>query len=165
MINPPVRRNSLRYPGYDYRQAGGIFVTICTHNRQRLFGSVVNGAVVHTPAGVTAERFWRSIPNRFPGVLVDSSVVMPDHLHGILLIGTDPEIETTVSVGDVVRWFKASMHSAYRKQVATGAWLPFQSRLWQRDYHERIIRNDRELDNIRDYIDDNPARWQARTDT
>ncbi len=157
-----TRRNSLRYPGYDYRQAGAIFVTICTHNRQRLFGAVVNGEISLAPPGIAAEHYWSGIGDRFPGVIVDSMIVMPDHLHGILLLGTDPEIETNVSVADIIRWFKVCMRGAYRKQVASGAWLPFDSQLWQRNYNDRIIRNDRELKHIRDYILGNPARWEEK---
>src|SRR5665811_257088 len=76
-----VRRNSLRYPGYDYSQPGAIFVTIRTHDRQRLFGSVVNGEVALSPPGVAAERYWLRIPERFPGAMVDSFVIMPLSLY------------------------------------------------------------------------------------
>jgi len=157
-----VRRNSLRYPGYDYSQPGAIFVTIRTHDRQRLFGSVVNGEVALSPPGVAAERYWLRIPERFPGAMVDSFVIMPDHVHGILLMGTDPNIEAGVSVPDIVGWFKVCMRSTYRKQVKDGMWLPYQAQLWQRSFNDRIIRNDREFEQIHDYIEANPARWQER---
>ena len=80
----PRRRNSLRYPGYDYAQPGGVHVTICTEHRQHLLGIVRDGEMTCSAAGVAAIETWDAIPARFPTVMVDGSVVMPDHLHGIL---------------------------------------------------------------------------------
>ncbi len=161
-----IRRNSLRYPGYDYRQAGAVFVTICTHQRQPIFGSVIDGVMTLSAQGEVAEQLWLGIEERFPGVVVDSTVIMPDHLHGILMLGTDPGAELHAKVGDLVHWFKIKVQAAYRKQVAAGVWPPYRKQLWQRNFHDRIIRNDCELDQIRDYIVANPARWtEKRKDT
>lgn len=139
MTNPQIRRKSLRYPGYDYRQAGSNFVTICTYRRPHLFGEVVDGVVVLSPPGIAAECYWLGIPERFPGVLVDVFVVMPDHLHGILMMGTDPEHDAAVEVSDIIRWFKVCMHNEYRQHVPSGAWRPYQGKLWQWQFHDRII--------------------------
>jgi REP element-mobilizing transposase RayT len=155
------RRNSLRHPDHDYAQPGAVFVTICTHGRQHLFGAVEDGSVVLSRAGLLAADRWRAIPGRFPGVMIDVSVVMPDHVHGILFTGTNLGAEPA-TVGDVVRWFKASVHAAYREGVRQSGWPPYEPYLWQRNYHDRIIRSKAELVATRSYIEANPERWQAR---
>lgn len=156
------RRNTIRYPGYDYAAAGAVFVTICTHNRQPLFGDVVDGNLHHSPAGLAAIRRWEQIPQRFPGILIDAFIVMPDHLHGILLTGTDPAASTGTPCGDIVRWFKSAMHSDYGKGVRRDGWPPYDGQLWQRAYYDHIIRNDADLDRVRAYIAANPARWTEK---
>lgn len=85
MVQPYRRRNSIRYPGYDYARSGMIFVTICTEGRQPLFGEVIGGLVALSPAGAMIHNTWIRIPERFPEVLLDACIVMPDHLHGIIL--------------------------------------------------------------------------------
>lgn len=152
------RRNSLRYPGYDYGHPGAVFVTIDTHQRQRLFGRVLEGQLAPSAAGSMAANRWRGIAARFPAIVLDDFIVMPDHLHGILYTGADPECEA-VTVGEVVRWFKSSVHCDYRAGVAANRWPPFEGRLWHRDYHDRVIRTAAELDAIRAYISANPSRW------
>ena len=84
-IQYPRRRNSLRYPGYDYAQPGAVFVTVCTAGKQRLFGSVEDGQMIHSPSGAMVAIRWQAIPDRFPDVDIDAFVVMPDHIHGIVL--------------------------------------------------------------------------------
>jgi putative transposase len=160
-----TRRNSLRYPGYDYARSGAVFVTICTAGRQHLFGHVQGGEMQMTPAGVMVQQTWHRIPERFPDVLLDACIVMPDHLHGIILTGARPDVPTTnASLGDMVRWFKSTTHAHYRKGVLDGGWPPYDRHLWQRDYYDHIIRNDDDLDRVRAYIEANPARWQERVD-
>lgn len=155
------RRNSLRHPGYDYAQPGAVFVTIRAHGRQHLFGAIEDGAMVHSPAGrVVADR-WRTIPDRFPGVMIDESIVMPNHIHGMLFTATDPEAEPA-TVGDVIRWFKSSVHAGYRDGVRQLGWPPYEPHLWQRNSYDRIIRSEAELVAIRTYIEANPARWRDR---
>lgn len=158
------RRNSLRYPGYDYSQAGAVFVTICTQGRQRLFGTVRDGRVVLTLPGRRAGDRWAQVPARFPGVLIDVFIVMPDHIHGIIVTGTDPTLPTQSTASDVVRWFKSALFTDYTTGVRHHGWDPYDRQLWQRNYYDHIIRSDHELDRIRTYIEANPARWQARTD-
>lgn len=79
-------RRSIRLPGYDYTQAGAYFVTICTHNRQCLFGAIVNSEMLPNHAGRVAEACWLAIPNYFPRVKLDAYVIMPNHVHGIIVI-------------------------------------------------------------------------------
>lgn len=118
-----------------------------------------------SPQGALAERLWLEIADRTPGAIVDAVVIMPDHLHGILMTGTDPGIDTSASVEDIVHAYKIRFQAAYRNQVDAGVWPPYTTKLWQRSYYARIIRSDRELQAIREYIYANPARWQKREDT
>jgi REP element-mobilizing transposase RayT len=161
---PRIRRNSLRYPGYDYSQPGCVSVTVRTHHRQRLFGVVADGLMRLSPQGSEVERIWLEIADRSSGVIVDAVVVMPDHLHGILMTGTDPSVETRDSVEEIVHDFKVRFRAAYRRHVDAGVWSPYATKLWQRSYFDRIIHSDRQLQATRDYIFANPARWQARQD-
>lgn len=156
------RRNTLRYPGYDYARAGAVFVTICTQGRQRLFGTVHGGQVHLTPSGERARERWAQIPTRFPDVLIDAAIVMPDHVHGIILTGTDPALPAETTASDVVRWFKSAMFSDYTTGVRQHGWAPYDRQFWQRNYYDHIIRNEREMNRIRQYIEGNPARWEAR---
>lgn len=158
------RRNSLRLPGYDYAQSGAVFVTICTAGRQRLFGSVHDGRVVHTASGAMAIDRWKAIPGRFPDVTLDALVVMPDHVHGMLIHGpVAGQVAGCVTTGEVVRWFKASVHAAWRSGVLRDGWPAYDRRLWQRDYYDRIVRTEHDMTRYRGHIDGNPGRWWEST--
>jgi putative transposase len=169
-------RRSIRLKGYDYTQAGAYFATICTQNRACLFGDVVDGVMRLNGAGRMVAVEWALLPKRFPNVQLDAMVVMPNHLHGIIVI-TDPAVvgaglvpaptaphraTTRVSptVGDVVGAFKSRVTVEYTRGVKTSGWLPFSGRLWQRNYYEHIIRNEESLNRIRQYIANNPLRWE-----
>ncbi len=108
------RRNSLRYPGHDYAQPGAVFVTVYTSGKQRLFGDIIDGRMVHSAAGNLVAERWTAIPNRFPVVNLDAFVVMPDHVHGILFTGANLDLmHQRITVGDVLRWFKTSTHTNF----------------------------------------------------
>lgn len=159
-IQYPRRRNSLRYLGYDYAQPGADFVTTCTSGRQRLFGKVDEGQVLHSRAGEVAVERWQATPDRFPAVGIDAFVVMPDHIHAIVFCGTALHDEARrATTGKVVRWFKANVVEAYRLGVARHGWEPYERHLWQRDDHDRIIRTEAEFAAYQQYIDGNPGRW------
>ena len=281
-------RRSIRLKGYDYSQAGAYFITICTQDRACLFGKVVNGEMRLNDAGRMVLAEWNMLPERFPHVVLDAFVVMPNHVHGIVVItnpatddtattaptivgtglvpvpnagtmgavpnagamgaapdagtmGTVPDagamgavpdagtmgaapdagtmgaapdagtmgavpnagtmgavpddgattrvaptaativgtglvpvpnagattrVAPTVgdivapTVGDIVGAFKSRVTVEYIRGVKTSGWPPFRGRLWQRNYYEHIIRNERALNAIRQYIIENPRRWQ-----
>ena len=115
-----------------------------------------------SPQGSVVERMWLEIADRALGVIVDAVVVMPDHVHGILMTGTDPDIEISGPIEDIVHDFKVRFRAAYRSHVDAGAWPPYVTKLWQRSYYDRIIRSDRELQATREYIYANPARRHER---
>src|SRR3972149_5525612 len=84
-------RKSIRLPGYDYGQAAAYFVTICTQDRECMFGDVVEGQIALADPGRMGESVWRALPEHYPGVALDEFVVMPNHLHGIIiLVGAGP---------------------------------------------------------------------------
>ena len=160
-MRPPPARRSPRLAGYDYSQAGLYFVTVCTWTRRPVLGEVVDGAVRLSPAGQATAAVWDSLPRRFPAVDLDAFVVMPNHVHGIVVLGGDPDLPpaTAPTLAAVMRAFKSVAGIAGNRALSrTGR--PF----WQRSYHDRIIRNPRELELIRRYIDDNPARWDTDPD-
>jgi len=87
----PAQRRSIRLRGYNYAQAGAYFITICTHNRTHLFGTIAAGTVLTNAAGNAAADCWLQIPVHFPNVELDQWVIMPNHIHGILVITTPIE--------------------------------------------------------------------------
>ena len=163
------RRRSIRLRGYDYAQAGAYFVTICTRNRECLLGDVEEGEMHLSEFGRLAQTTWEDLPRHYPHVRLDAWIVMPNHVHGIIVL-TDVD-DTPVGAGfkpaptnnagssrhglpEIVRAFKTfSSRRINAARSAVGA--PF----WQRNYYEHIIRNDESLNRIRQYIEDNPARW------
>jgi putative transposase len=178
-------RRSIRLKGYDYSSDGMYFVTICNEDGEHLLGKIVNGTMIMNEAGRMVEKWWKKIPEKFPLVGIDTHIVMLNHLHGIIFIvssvGADPcvrpDFDNGVQIGKgghidqegghtgpplprVMQWFKTMTTNEYLRNVKQQGWPPFPGRLWQRNYYERIIRDERELENIREYIINNPARWE-----
>ena len=184
-------RRSIRLRGYDYTQAGAYFVTICTQDRPALFGGIDGGALRLNDAGHMVERWWDELNRKFPSVVTDAFVVMPDHVHGIIVIAAPGEginagdaggdsgaggyvnpplrddiVDTNgVSLSTIIQWFKIMTTTEYIRHVKQSGWMPFNRRVWQRNYYERIIRDQRQLEATRRYIASNPARLvEARDD-
>jgi REP element-mobilizing transposase RayT len=178
-FNPDIHhRRSIRLREYDYSSAGAYFVTVCVEGRECLFGEAGDGSVNLNEAGRMVAEWWTKLPDRFPGVQLDEFVTMPNHVHGIVvLVGATPCGCPSLSVrdstprsgrprgaaptlGDVMDWFKTMTTNAYIRGVKQSNWPPFPGRLWQRNYYERVIRDDDELTDIRGYIRHNPAQWE-----
>ena len=151
----------MRKRGHDYSSPGIYFVTICIERRTCLLGEVLDGEMFHSNAGVVIDSWWHTIPNHFPSVELDAMVVMPNHLHGVLHIGTDPEATSPTSLPKVMHWFKNRSTYDYILGVRLEGWPRFPGKLWQDTYHDRIVRNERELERIRTYIEANPVNWAA----
>jgi len=158
-------RRSIRLKDYDYCQEGAYFVTICTHSHKCLFGEIVSGATQLNRFGNVVNKCWLEIPHHFPNVEIDTFVVMPNHFHGILVIhdcrGTACRAPTEKfgrptprSLPTIIRSFK----SAVTKRINALRKTPG-ARLWQRNYYEHVIRNEDDLNEIRQYILDNPVKW------
>jgi REP element-mobilizing transposase RayT len=149
-----------------------------------LFGDVVHGVMRLHDAGRMVQAVWNALPVFYPGVDVDGFVVMPNHIHGILVlvgaapcgrpvgacdssqgtgqprgIGQPQGVAPTLSLPETVHRFKTMTTKRYADGVKQSGWLPFPGRLWQRNYYEHIIRNEASLNHIRQYILDNPAQW------
>ena len=181
-------RLSLRLKEYDYSTAGAYFITIVTQARVPVFGEVTEGQINLSDAGEMIQQIWHDLPERFPSIALDEFIVMPNHIHGIMiipspvgvpLVGTRdatrgreptdgdrattsvaPTEDRTKTLGEMVGVYKSITTHQYIKGVEIRGWPPFDKRLWQRNYYERVIRNTRELDFAREYISNNPAKWQ-----
>ncbi|MDQ3541365.1 MAG: transposase [Chloroflexota bacterium] len=156
------RRKRPRLATFDYTDPGPYFVTICLSTREPRFGRVVDGIVVLNAAGEGVHDLWLSLPRRFPTLILDAFVVMPDHLHGILTLHDGSAGHHEVSLGDVIKAFKSQSTTAYIHGVRQLGWPPFAGKLWQYNYYEHIIRDDRDLETKRAYIEGNPGRWQEK---
>ena len=177
IYNPDKHRQSIRLKGYDYSRAGAYFVTICVQNRACLFGNIADGQIRLNDAGRMIQTVWTEMPEKY-GIATEAFVVMPNHIHGIIVIGIvgagpracpnacacacpgagQPQV-AGLSLPDVVHRFKTMTTKRYADGVNKGAWTAFPGRLWQRNYYEHIIRNDESLNRIRAYIVDNPLQW------
>lgn len=157
----PVRK-SPRLKDYDYALDGMYFLTLCTQNRQHLFGRIEQDTMYRNPAGEMIVQWWSTLPEKYPDLELDLYVVMPNHFHGI--VAFMPRADTLVrpyAVPDVMKWFKTMTTNAYIRGVREQGWTAFPGKLWQRSYHDRIVRHEAELNSLREYVLTNPARWTA----
>ncbi len=169
MVHAPDKhhRHSIRLQGYDYSQAGAYFVTIVTRDRACMFGHVVDGEMRMNELGkVVRDEWFRSGKIRSELQLnPDEFVAMPNHIHGIVWI-VDHEIvratgRSPLPNGPAPRSlasFIAGFKSAVTKRINEQRTMPGVP-VWQRNYYEHIVRNDHELDRIREYIVNNPLQW------
>jgi len=144
----------MRHPLHDY-SGGGYFITFTTQRRLPLLGRLDTGVFSILPAGEIVLDVWHEIPGRFELVTLDTIQLMPDHAHCILLINSGMDInkeDGKAFLPVVLHWFKGS--SAIRIKKLLG-WT---GKVWGRGYHDRIIRNESELDKFRNYIQTNPFR-------
>ncbi len=176
-------RKSIRLQGYDYSQAGAYFVTIVTYHRDCLFGEIENEIMILNEFGKIADECWRAIPDHFPNVELGAHMIMPNHMHGVIVIHDDesashlgmtdddgrgaamlrPYANTTNnhkinvkprSLGAIIRSYKSAVTYRINKEHnATG--------IWQRNYYEHIIRSADEANRIHLYIEANPAQWDT----
>ncbi|WP_205502682.1 transposase [Rufibacter psychrotolerans] len=169
-------KKNRRLSGYDYRWEGLYFITICTQGREPIFGEVRAGKMILSDEGQIAHEYWLEIAQLWPRVLLGEFVVMPNHVHGI--IGLEGHLENQQvrqeskpsevpeknefmaalspkagSISRIINWYKGTCTKAIKR----GSTNFFG---WQPRFHDRIIRNQRELVLIENYIRDNPAKWQ-----
>lgn len=151
-------RRSIRLRGFDYSQNAAYFVTLVTKNRQRFFGTIEDGEMMQSEAGVIAHNTWLAIPEYFPFVVLDEFIVMPDHMHGLLLFDKDlSQLEHSAlhpqsrTLGSVVRGYKIRVTQRLRDTLGV-------STIWQRDYYDIIVRSAEAMYRIRNYIRNNPRK-------
>ena len=147
----------------NYSQAGAYFVTICTKNHESIFGEMDEGIMRLSPAGEIVEAFWKDLPSRYPNVELDTFVVMPNHIHGVIMmsVGAIHELPLCQQTGrrrmllpKIVGYIK--MNTAKRiNRLRNAHGVP----VWQRSYYEHVIRNEKFLNDTRQYIAENPLRW------
>lgn len=160
-FNPDIHhRRSIRLKHYDYSQAGTYFVTICTHNKECLFGDVRNGEMLLNECGQFAWKGWEWLANQYEYTDIDEFVIMPNHLHGILIIndcaGGSLTARTSKPLGSLIGAYK----TVSSKQINLIRNTPGIS-VWQRNYYEHIIRSEQEMNKIREYIINNPLNWES----
>ena len=148
--NWPQRR-ALRLRHHDYRDPGAYFVTICTHQRKCIFGSIPDTIFEPSSLGTIVANCWARLPDHYPNLSLDSFVIMPNHVHGLIFLTETPPRHP---LSEIIRGFKTfSAKRINQKRHASG--IP----VWQRGFHEHVVRKDKTLDRIREYIQTNPARW------
>lgn len=182
--NPLIHhRRSLRLQGYDYSRAGFYFVTICCQDRKCVFGDVENGEMILNECGRIASDFLKNASGKYDRIQMHEFVVMPNHVHAIIEITADnagmihesslpqdesslpPEPTTVLLYRDqrrkmllskIVGWYK--MNTSKQINIIrnmTG------SPLWQRNYHERILRDQKSFIRVSNYIRNNPRKWNV----
>jgi putative transposase len=163
-VRMPQRRK-MRMEGYDYRTPGAYFVTSCTELRWECFGNSDSGTMVLSALGKEVEAVFASLAGFYKGISVDAFVVMPNHVHAIISIlgpySHDPFTggQDCISLPQVMQRFKSYTAKIFRKGVDEGKWAGFSRNLWQRSYHDIIIRDSRNLERLKKYIVNNPMSW------
>ena len=151
-FDPKIQhRHSIRLKDYDYSQSGAYFITLCSHNKELLFEPA--------PVQEMLKFFWEKLPTKCQVVQLDEFVIMPNHIHGIIVMVGRPGGVAYTALGNVVDWYKTMATNAYIHGVKDNQWSPFNQRFWQRNYYDHIIRNEDDLNHIRQYIIDNPDKW------
>ena len=168
-------RHSIRWKGYDYSLPGGYFVTICTHNRECILGDIVDSKMRLNDFGQIVCEQLLSLPKRYDHASVESSVIMPNHVHAIIVLSeidsrdvgagfetrpyTQAPFPTRHALTEIVRGFKTySARTINRLRESPGR------SVWQRSFYDRVIRDEREWMTFRWYIENNPARWAEDSD-
>jgi putative transposase len=175
-MQPHNGRKSLRLKTYDYSQAGAYFITICTHEKKCLFGYISNRQMNLNGIGRIVENEWVRTASLRANVELDVFAIMPNHIHGIIIINNNKDYKSefkqaptsrkqgigsikfkspSKSVGAIVKGFKSATTGRVKKIDGTPG-----KKLWQRNYWERVIRNEFELQHIRKYIQNNPINWE-----
>jgi len=164
-------RRSIRLPGYDYSRSGAYFVTICAQDRACLFGDIADGVMRLNDAGRVVADSWQWLESQYDYVELDEFVIMPNHVHGVIVIvgaglprpyiasgaETKTGAETAplrATLGRMVAYFKYQSTKHINIMRGTPG-----MQVWQRNYYEHIIRNDDSLNRIREYIVNNPLQW------
>lgn len=141
------RRKSLRLHKHNYVWTAAYFITTCVEGREPLFDIPELHAIL--------EDTWLTLPERFPGITLDEFVIMPDHIHCIVWL--DDSVENAPTLGDVMKAYKSLTTVAWLRHIKTMG-LQCSGKIWQSRYFDRVIRDTQELEQIRQYIRDNPSK-------
>ena len=171
LFQAKYRIESTRLQDWDYRSRGWYFVTICTHDRRPILGAVVDTEVHLSPAGFIADSQLRTLHTHYKNVCVDEHIVMPNHVHAIFMIEGDHSFSPTTrstfpphfnasftspsagSLSAIVRSYKAGVTLKCRE-------LGLPQTVWQPRFHDHLLRGDKVISAVREYIRSNPANWR-----
>jgi len=128
------------------------------------FGRVTEGTMCLNDAGRMVHSHWQSLPQRYAGLELDAFIVMPNHLHGIVFLGTIADLQPA-SLSAVIGAFKSLTTVDYSRGVREGHFPPYDRTLWQRGFQDRIVQSEGRLDDLRRYVEGNPGRWQEKQDS
>ena len=157
------KRHSIRIKGYDYSKEGLYFITVCTQNRKEILSSVGAGPVSAqkiklTYTGKIIEDVYINLEKEFRNVKLHNYIIMPNHIHGIIEIKM-ADTGPAPTIGDIICSFKTRTTGYIIKEIKKGKIEAFEKRLWQRNYYEHVIRNEKEYWQIYKYIENNPLNW------
>jgi len=157
-----LERKLNRLPDYNYSQNGWYFVTVCTKNKVVYLGDIKNKQMILNKYGKIVEKYWLQIPNYYEDVKLDLWVVMPNHIHGIIVVENDMLRTEQCSVltekrygllSKIIKSFKEACVKDIHKQFNNFEFA------WQRSFYDHVIRDERSLDQIREYVQNNPLKW------
>jgi putative transposase len=170
-------RQSIRLKNYDYRSAGVYFVTLCTFQKQHLFGEIADGKMILNELGSIVHFEWKWTEIIRPMMDMDVYVVMPNHLQGIVVFGEDSNAPKPISndvhadvgahscaplhrpkrsLGSFISQFKATTTKRINNVCDTSG-----TPVWQPNYYEPIVRSEKDCNRIREYIQYNPQNWKT----
>ncbi len=155
------KRKYLRLKGYDYSSNGAYFITICSHNRECLFGEIVGATLFGRPNNPDKmiEKWLLELENKYNCIKIDKYIIMPNHIHFILLISSVTGDHMGSPLHEIIDWYKTMTTNEYIRGVKNNLYPIFEKRVWQRGYYEHIIRNEQEYLKIWEYINTNPQKW------
>lgn len=164
-------RRSVRLRRYDYNQEGAYFITICAKDRKHLFGKIIDKEMYMNKFGEIVYKEWEALPDRWEHIELGAFQIMPNHMHGILVLGdpntegldlTDTKIQWALkpTVGQVVGAYCSCSQNACLKHVKENEPDRILGKIWQRNFHEHIIRHQQSFDTISNYIIENPKKWK-----
>ena len=148
------RRKNMRLPDYDYSSAGGYFITVCTDGHRCILSEILDDCVRLTELGAVAEETLKSINGR-GGIVVDSYIIMPNHIHLILNLLS---VEQKMTIGEFVGAVKSVTANSWRKACTERGIV--MGKVWQRGYYDHVLRCEEDYIEKRRYIEENPAKWR-----
>jgi len=161
------RIETTRLDGFDYSKPGNYFITICTKDRKPLFGEIIDEKIRLSETGKIVSECWSDLPNHYQNIILDEFIVMPNHIHGIIIIRNGLDNNSKHGLSEFIRAFKSFSSrriNELRKSkivdvrtVETGL-RPVSTTIWQPRFYDRIIRSDNALNRIRLYIKNNPKK-------
>ncbi len=172
------KRKPNRLKDYDYNHHGYYYLTICTKNRSEIFGEISNNIMHLSQIGKITNKFWVEIPEHFKYIELDEFIIMPNHIHGVIIINNDVgnadlrfskwhsskkyfnqkilnSDRSKMIVSKIIHGFKSSVTREIRRQINNSNFE------WQKSYYDHIIRNEKDLNRIRGYIINNPCNWET----